>query len=70
MATIGRNRAVADIHGLKLHGSIAWVVWLFVHIINLIGFRNRFLVMSQWIWGYFTFHRRVRLITGPGQAQD
>jgi NADH dehydrogenase len=70
MATIGRNRAVADIHGIKLHGFVAWVVWLFIHLINLIGFRNRFIVLSQWIWGYLTFHRRVRLITRPGTASD
>jgi NADH dehydrogenase len=70
MATIGRNRAVADIHGIKLHGFVAWVVWLFIHLINLIGFRNRFIVLSQWIWGYLTFHRRVRLITKPGTTSD
>jgi NADH dehydrogenase len=70
MATIGRNRAVADIHGIHLHGYIAWVIWLFIHLINLIGFRNRFIVLSQWIWGYLTFHRRVRLITKPGTASD
>jgi NADH dehydrogenase len=70
MATIGRNRAVADIHGIHLHGFIAWVIWLTIHLINLIGFRNRFVVMSQWIWGYFTFYRRVRLITRPGTTTD
>ena len=70
MATIGRNRAVADIHGLRLHGYIAWIIWLFIHLINLIGFRNRFIVLSQWIWGYLTFHRRVRLITKPGTTSD
>lgn len=63
MATIGRNRAVADLRGLKLTGAIAWLVWLLIHIVNLIGFRNRFFVMWTWVWGYFTFHRRVRLIT-------
>jgi NADH dehydrogenase len=64
MATIGRNRAVADIRGLKLSGLIAWAAWVFIHIMNLIGFRNRFVVLWHWVWGYFTFHRRVRLITG------
>jgi NADH:ubiquinone reductase (H+-translocating) len=66
MATIGRNHAVADIRGIKLHGFLAWLAWIFIHLINLIGFRNRILVMTQWVWGYLTFHRRVRLITGPG----
>jgi NADH:ubiquinone reductase (H+-translocating) len=70
MATIGRNHAIADIHGIKLHGLLAWLAWLFIHLINLIGFRNRVLVMTQWVWGYFTFHRRVRLITGPGVTAD
>jgi NADH:ubiquinone reductase (H+-translocating) len=70
MATIGRNHAVADIHGIRLHGFVAWMVWLFIHLINLIGFRNRFIVLSQWVWGYLTFHRRVRLITRPGTASD
>jgi len=70
MATIGRNRAVADIHGIHLHGFIAWVIWLTIHLINLIGFRNRFVVMTQWIWSYLTFYRRVRLITNPGTATD
>jgi len=70
MATIGRNRAVADIHGIHLHGFIAWVIWLTIHLVNLIGFRNRFVVMTQWIWSYLTFYRRVRLITNPGTAAD
>ena len=70
MATIGRNRAVADIRGLKLSGPLAWMAWLFIHIVNLIGFRNRFIVMWHWVWGYFTFHRRVRLITGRTHLSD
>jgi NADH dehydrogenase len=70
MATIGRNRAVADIHGIRLHGFIAWVIWLTIHLLNLIGFRNRFVVMTQWVWSYFTFYRRVRLITRPGTVTD
>jgi NADH dehydrogenase len=70
MATIGRNRAVADIRGLKLSGPLAWMAWLFIHIINLIGFRNRFIVMWHWVWGYFSFHRRVRLITGRTHLPD
>lgn len=70
MATIGRNHAVADIRGIKLRGFVAWLAWIFIHLINLIGFRNRILVMTQWVWGYLTFHRRVRLITGPGVTAD
>lgn len=66
MATIGRNRAVAVIFGLKLRGFPAWVAWVTIHLQYLIGFRNRFIVLWHWIWGYLTFHRRVQLITGLG----
>jgi NADH dehydrogenase len=64
MATIGRASAVADFGWLRLSGYIAWVAWLFVHIFNLIGFRNRILVMVEWAWAYATYQRSVRLITG------
>lgn len=64
MATIGRNSAIADIRGLQLKGYIAWLVWAVVHIMNLIGFRNRVLVALQWLWGYLSFQRGARLITG------
>lgn len=64
MATIGRNSAVADIRGLLLTGFIAWLAWAVVHILNLIGFRNRVLVAMQWLWSYLTFQRGARLITG------
>ena len=64
MATIGRNSAVADIRGLRLTGFVAWLAWAGVHILNLIGFRNRVLVAMQWLWQYLTFQRGARLITG------
>ena len=64
LATIGRNAAVADIHGLRFGGFLAWVVWVFVHILYLIGFRNRILVMIQWAWAYIGQRRSNRLITG------
>ena len=64
MATIGRNSAVADVRGLRLSGFIAWLAWALVHILNLIGFRNRVLVGLQWLWSYLTFQRGARLITG------
>jgi NADH:ubiquinone reductase (H+-translocating) len=63
MATIGRAKAVAEIRGLKFSGFIAWLLWSFVHILFLIGFRNRFRVFIEWTWFYFTFKRGVRLIT-------
>jgi NADH dehydrogenase len=64
MATIGRASAVADFHWMQLKGLIAWLAWLFVHIFNLIGFRNRLVVMVQWAWAYISFQRAIRLITG------
>jgi NADH dehydrogenase len=64
VATIGRGSAVVDIGPLKISGWPAWVFWLFLHIFWLIGFRNRFVVFTEWAWAYITFQRRVRLITG------
>jgi NADH dehydrogenase len=68
LATIGRAAAVGDLGWLQLHGLIGWIFWLFVHIFNLIGFRNRILVMIQWAWAYVTYQRAVRLITGQPQT--
>jgi NADH dehydrogenase len=62
MATIGRAAAVADLRGLHLSGFTAWLMWLFVHLMYLVGFRNRLLVFVQWMWNYFTYRRGVRLI--------
>ncbi len=65
MATIGRSAAVADFGKVHFSGFIAWMMWLVVHLMNLVGFRNRLLVLVQWAWNYFTFDRSARLITGP-----
>jgi NADH dehydrogenase len=64
LATIGRAAAVADIHGLRFGGFLAWIIWVFVHILYLIGFKNRVLVMIQWAWAYVGQRRSNRLITG------
>jgi NADH dehydrogenase len=64
MATIGRGSAVADIGPIKASGFFAWLIWLFIHIFWLIGFRSRVVVFGEWAWSYVTFQRRVRLITG------
>jgi NADH dehydrogenase len=64
MATIGRASAVADFGSFKLTGYFAWLAWLFVHLLNLIGFRNRLVVLVQWAWAYFSYQRAIRLITG------
>src|SRR5213080_4130939 len=69
MATIGRNKAVADLNIVHLSGLPAWIVWLFVHIIFLVGFRNRFAVLFQKAWAYFTFNKGARLITRNFQSE-
>ena len=70
MATIGRNKAVADLNFIHLSGKPAWLVWLFVHIIFLVGFRNRIAVLMQWAWAYVTFNKGARLITRNFQAES
>lgn len=64
LATIGRAAAVADFGRLRMSGFLAWFAWLAIHIFFLIGFRNRFLVITQWAWAYLTYQRGARLITG------
>ncbi|MBX2997592.1 MAG: NAD(P)/FAD-dependent oxidoreductase [Caldilineaceae bacterium] len=62
MATIGRAAAVADLRIVRLSGFIAWVLWIFIHLMYLVGFRNRLIVFLQWLWNYLTFRRGARLI--------
>lgn len=63
MATIGRNKAVVDLPGnIRLGGRIAWAIWMFVHLISIIGFRNKLIVFSNWAWNYFTYDKGTRLI--------
>lgn len=68
MATIGRNAAIADFGFLRVSGYLGWLLWLFVHILFLIGFRNRLSVMIQWAAAYLTYQRSVRLITRDPQG--
>lgn len=63
MATIGRHAAVADVRGVEFSGHTAWLAWLFVHLMFLVGFRNRMSVLFQWSWSYFNYYRGARLIT-------
>lgn len=63
MATIGRNAAVVNMGKIKLDGFWAWVIWLFVHILRLVDFRNRFVVFTKWVWEYLFYERLVRIIT-------
>jgi len=62
LATIGRNAAVAKVKGLKFKGFSAWLVWLVVHLMRLVGFRNRLVVLINWAWDYFFFERASRII--------
>ena len=70
LATIGRAAAVAEIGGLKTEGFFAWVVWLLVHILTLIGFRNRFVVLAEWAAVYLRYERGARLITGGPPSEE
>jgi NADH dehydrogenase len=70
LATIGRSRAVADFPG-KIHisGYFAWLSWLFIHLLFLVGFRNRLFVMTEWAWAYLTYNHSARLITDPRESE-
>jgi NADH dehydrogenase len=68
LATIGRSKAVADLGKLHFSGYFAWLAWLFVHLLFLIGFRNRLMVMLEWAWAYLTFNQGARLITGETEC--
>jgi NADH:ubiquinone reductase (H+-translocating) len=66
MATIGRNRAVVDLpNGIRFQGLFAWFVWMFVHLMSIVGFRAKAVVLANWIWNYFTYDRGTRLIIRP-----
>lgn len=65
MATIGRNHAVVDLAFLKIQGVVAWFVWLFVHLMALVGFRNKIVALVNWAWNYFSYDRGLRLIVRP-----
>jgi NADH:ubiquinone reductase (H+-translocating) len=69
LATIGRSRAVADFGKLHISGYFAWLAWLFIHLLFLIGFRNRLFVISEWAWAYLTYNHSARLITDPGEHE-
>ncbi len=67
MATVGRNRAVVDIGKVHFNGWFAWLVWMFIHLISLMGMRNKIVVMVNWITGYFTYSSGLRLLLRPGK---
>lgn len=65
MATIGRNRAVVELPKFRFQGLFAWYVWMFVHLVSLIGFKNRVVVLINWLWNYVNYDRGIRLIIRP-----
>ncbi|HEX3602218.1 MAG TPA: NAD(P)/FAD-dependent oxidoreductase [Lacipirellulaceae bacterium] len=69
LATVGRSAAVAEFGKLHVSGFLAWLMWLFIHLLKLVGFGNRLLVLVQWGWNYFTYDRSARLITEPLAAE-
>jgi NADH:ubiquinone reductase (H+-translocating) len=70
LATIGRSSAVADIGKWHFSGFLAWLMWLFIHLMKIVSFRNRVLVFLQWGWSYFSYDRSARLITGVAERDD
>jgi NADH dehydrogenase len=70
MATIGRSRAVALIQGVRLHGFVAWMAWLFVHLLFLVGLRNKLAVVLNWMYAYFAYRPGARIITGDVESVE
>lgn len=69
MATIGRHKAVFEIFGVKMQGYLAWLGWMFLHLMLLVGFRNRLVVLMNWMWNYLSYQRAIRIITRPFSRQ-
>ncbi|MDE6684639.1 MAG: NAD(P)/FAD-dependent oxidoreductase, partial [Duncaniella sp.] len=67
MATIGRNRAVVDLKKWHMSGIFAWMVWMFIHLISLLGMRNKLTVLINWIWAYFNYSTSLRLLIHPSR---
>ncbi|MDE6144320.1 MAG: NAD(P)/FAD-dependent oxidoreductase, partial [Muribaculaceae bacterium] len=65
MATVGKNKAVADLPGQSFSGFIAWVAWMVIHLLSLLGMRNKATVLLNWMWNYFTYSSSLRLLLRP-----
>ncbi|HLO58391.1 MAG TPA: NAD(P)/FAD-dependent oxidoreductase [Bacteroidales bacterium] len=70
LATVGRNKAVVDLHYLKFHGLLAWFFWMFIHLMAIVGVKNRFLIFINWVYNYFTYDQSLRLIIKPKIRED
>jgi NADH dehydrogenase len=69
LATVGRNRAVADLPGIKLRGFVAWILWSFVHLFTIMGVKNRLFIFLNWSWNYFTYDQSLRLLIKPKKRE-
>jgi NADH dehydrogenase len=69
MATVGRNKAVVDLKGIRFQGMFAWYVWMFVHLMSIVGWKNRVFTFFSWMWNYFSYDRSNRLIIGRGEEK-
>jgi NADH dehydrogenase len=70
MATVGRNRAVAEFSKIKMQGWIAWVMWLVVHLRSILGVKNKVVVLLNWGWNYFTYNQSLRMIIYARKAKE
>ncbi|NOS54704.1 MAG: NAD(P)/FAD-dependent oxidoreductase [Cyclobacteriaceae bacterium] len=69
MATVGRNKAVVDLKGIRFQGIFAWYVWMFVHLMSIVSWKNRVFTFFSWMWNYFSYDRSNRLIIGRGEEK-
>jgi NADH:ubiquinone reductase (H+-translocating) len=69
LATVGQNRAVAELPGLQLKGILAWMLWTFVHLMSIVGVKNRFFIFTNWAWNYLTYDQSLRLLIRPSKRQ-
>jgi NADH dehydrogenase len=70
MATVGRNRAVAEFKNIKMAGFVAWIMWLVVHLRSILGVRNKIIVFFNWMWSYFSYSQSLRLIVYARKAKE
>ena len=70
MATIGRNRAVCDLNKIHLYGLPAWMIWMFIHLISILGMRNKLSTLINWVWAYFTYSTSLRLVLRPSKYPE
>ncbi len=70
MATIGRNKAVVDLPFIRFQGFFAWVLWMFIHLMSILGTKNKLLALFDWVWGYFTYNPSLRLIIKPKETKE